>query len=379
MSTDRHDDSLRAAAPLTRLVEEPGAHASLAEHVAAAESTQKRARLQPGAVDRIEARLEQLEVSGPSAWRSLRAPAFVGAALVIALFAWSRSRPEPTVAVAPSAPAEPRPLHLDDGTLAVATDDSMLLVETPVARVEVAPRSQVRITVVSRGVRIAASSGSARILYYDGRVELVVPQVASAVEAPRSPKPTAHAAPSARSHPRTLAPALVPEHGMVAAPLVVDAEHQSFAAALARVRPAPSEALAMLDAHLQRWPNGALSEDAQRVRVAVLMKLDRKSDALATLDRMSSPVPELRIVRAELRSDVGRTDEAVADFGAVLVSDDERFAQRALFGRAMARQRAGQRARMTEDLERFLLLFPQGELSDRARLELRHATSASAR
>src|SRR6202012_2780186 len=97
MSADRRDRE-NEGQPLTRLVDEPGEWSSLASHVEAAESTQKRARLHPGAVDRIEARLEMLEVSGRSPWRVLRAPAYVGAALAVALLAWSRFRPEPTSA-----------------------------------------------------------------------------------------------------------------------------------------------------------------------------------------------------------------------------------------------------------------------------------------
>jgi hypothetical protein len=378
---------------LIRLVDEkpaPGGVASeLALHVAAAESTLQRARLAPDAVDRIEAKLEALEAGGGRVWLGLRAPAYALAVAALIFIGWSRLHPNaPNTAPSKLAQSTSQPLHLDNGTLAVATDDAALSLETPTARVEVAPHSHVRITVFNSDVRIAATSGSARIIFYDGRIELVAPVAPPVVEALSKPAPpTFHAAVASPVHAPVaphahIAPAATPAPVVAAAPVIavpLDPEHQSFNAAMARVRPAPTEALALLNAHLQRYPAGVLHEDAERLRVAVLLRLQRKGDALAALERMSSPVPELRIVRAELRTEVGRSEEAAADFGAVLVSGDERFAERALFGRAMARQNLGDRARTTEDLERCLLLYPHGELADRARIELRRVTSEAAR
>jgi hypothetical protein len=392
MSRDLQED-------MTRLVDEkpkPGSvEAELALHVAAAESTLQRARLAPDAVDRIEAKLDAHEAGGASGrlWLALRAPVYALAVVALIVIAWSRLHvAPPNAAPKQLTQSTSQPLHLDNGTLAVATDETALSIETPAARVEVAAHSHVRITVFNSDVRIAATSGSARIIYYDGRVELVAPVAPPVVEVPaKSIAPQAHTAVAPLSHavaptravvaPPTHAVVAPPMHAVVAPMAVVplDPEHQSFNAAMARVRPAPTEALALLDAHLQHYPAGVLHEDAERLRVAVLLRLQRKGDALATLERMSSPVPELRIVRAELRTEVGRSEEAAGDFGAVLVSGDERFAERALFGRAMAHKNMGDRARTTEDLERCLLLYPHGELADRARIELRRVTSEAAR
>lgn len=350
-----HDPDPRA---LRRLVDDPAGDPWLAEHVRAAESTLARARLRPDAVERVEARLDELDFERvyTGVWRALRAPAYACAVLALAWTAWAWSRP----ATAPAPQVAARPVELNDGTLAARTDEGDLTVMTPVARVLVLPHSQVRVTVAQGGVRILASAGAARILYYDGRTELV----AAEPTAPRIAPPP----------PKALAPRHVRGAPATRGPAPVDAERQSFTAALARVRPAPGEALALLDAHLRRFPDGALRPDAERVRIAVLLRLDRKDDALAALDRMSAPAPELRIDRAELRAEAGRVEEAIADFGAVLVAGDERFTGRALFGRALAREQQGDAARVADDLERFLLLYPRGELADRARLELRRVS-----
>jgi tetratricopeptide (TPR) repeat protein len=385
----RHEDSDARMARLADTQAAPGSvEAELALHVAAAESALSRARLAPDAVNRIEAKLDALEADGGRVWLSQRAPIYVLAAAALVFVAWSRLHEAPNAP--PKQVAQTASQHLDSGTLAVATDEAALSVETPAARVEVAPHSRVRITVFGSDVRIAATSGSARVIYYDGRIELVQPS-APVIETPSQPSaeapakpialPLAHGpvAPHAHVH---VAASSTPARAVASAPVAVaplDPEHQSFNAVVARVRPAPAEALTLLDAHLQRYPTGALRADAERLRVAVLLRLQRKSDALAALDHMSSPVPELRIVRAELRAEMGRAEEAIADFGAVLVSDDDRFAERALFGRAMAREKMADRARATEDLERCLLLYPQGELAERARIELRRVTSEAAR
>jgi hypothetical protein len=376
---------------MERLVEraEPGAETALAELVQAAAS--ERPRLLPHAVDRIEARLAELperDAAGGRLWRALRVPAYVCAMALLAVLVWVPRVPSviapsvmaPVVAAAPSAAvvsiapaatvASPtaHPLRLETGDLVVRTDGESAVVETPKGHVEVAPHSVVRITVAERGVRIAASAGSARVVYFDGRTELALPTVPAATRRPhpRATAPEAAVAPAVHVAPASAAPALDPERA-------------SLGAALGRLRSAPGEALGLLDAHVAHYPDGVTRPEAERARVAVLLRLSRKSDALAALDRVPAPSTELLVMRAELRAEAQRYDDAIGDFGAVLVADEDRFAQRALFGRAMARQRQGDRTRMSADLERFLLLYPRGELADRARTELRKATSESSR
>jgi hypothetical protein len=382
-------------APLERLVD-TGAHsdgeAELATFVEAAVAD--RPRLGPHAVDRIENRLAELEGHNPARiWRGLRAPAYVLATALVAVVLWAklspRIRPEategdagrvarPSVAPAPVRVAAANPLRLDAGSLEVRTDATSQVVQTPRARVEVAPSSTVRVTVTETGVRLAASAGSARILYADGRTELVLPPAPTVLPAV-DVMPT-HAALHKKATHSALSSAAGPQPDEVApAPSHGDAERASLLAAMGKLRSAPQEALGLLDVHLQHYPEGLTRPDAERARIAVLLRLSRKPEALEALDHQSALPTDLRVVRAELRVEAQRYEEAIGDFGAVLVTDDDRFAQRALYGRAMARQRQGDRPRMTADLERYLLIYPRGEFADRVRNELRRATSEASR
>ena len=366
---------------LNRLVDEPKPNDAdrspdLASYVDAAATA--RTGLSSDARQRIELELAAVAARDAEGWRRfwpvLRVPLMASSALALALALVVVTRPAPVASIAPPLPAPPLapgPLRLDTGTLRVVAEATPVRVATPNAEVDVAPRSTVRITVEGSAVRIVADSGSARVLYYDGRVELFPPPQAPPPVEPIAPAP--HAPPH-RAHPAPQA--VLPATPAPAPPRpAMDGERASFAAALARVRSAPAEALALLEAHLARFPSGPTRFDAERVRVAVLLKLDRAPEALGALDRIEGPTTELRVMRAELRADAQRCEEAIGDFGAVLSADEDRFVERALFGRAMCRQKLGQRERLAEDLERYLLVYPHGEFAERARLELRHATA----
>lgn len=424
---------------LTRLKDGPhedGAKADLARSI---EAVGGRARLDSGAFTRIERELSELD-RGPVGF-GWRIPALVLAGASAALLLVWVARPSQPgtelVAVAPPAlrPAGPLPsLHgatlalvsagrvevpadvqLTEGTLSVRSDAEPILVRTPSARIEVAAHSVVAITIEGRGVRIAAESGSARVVYFDGRIELVAPptqatqevsgaaaellaaaEPAGHLEAGRakadrqehgrpstsrstavSPEKhvaatTAPVAAAVEAQPVAIEATPEPEASVVAAPgpSALGTESAQLADALGRVRAAPSEALQALDEHLARYPRGALRPEAERARIALLLKLGRRAEALSSLDKISSPSAELRVVRAELRAEAGRCEEALGDFGVALTLDDDRFRERALFGRAMCRQRLGDKKRMKEDLERYLVLYPRGSFSDKARAEL---------
>ncbi len=350
-----------------RVVDDPnGVEPSLADHVRAA--SEPPARLNPYAVDRIERRLDALGPDGSSSvWRAFRLPAYAMGCALAAVVVWEQTSPQDhprglatkNVAAVESVPL-PMPLRLTTGSLELRTDGDAAVVETPTARVEIEPHSNVRITVVTgqRDVRIAAMAGSAHVVYFDELTELTPP----ATVAPTS-------APVPKHHARTKSIAPVVQAEAVAAP-VVDEESASLEAALSRMRTAPEDAVALLDAHLARYGSGVTLERAERSRIALLLRLMRQPEALAGLDGMKALTPDLQVLRGELRWEAKRFDEASGDFGAVLVSGDERFADRALFGRAMCFDARGDMAHMAEDLQRYLLLHPRGELADKARAAL---------
>lgn len=365
----------------TRLIDDPASSHSLVEHLRAA--ADQSTRLQPHAVDRIERRLAAVSGDGASpAWRALRMPAYALAVALVAVVVWEHTAPRPVALVAKevaSMPRVSRPLQLLSGSLALTTDRDPAVVETPTARIEISPSSAVNITVIigEHDVRIAVSSGSARVIYHDGVTQLVMPSSPLLTELASSSSP---ARPLMKHRTRPVSPAVVATQSEHAdEPPALNPEQVSLDRALARLREAPEAALPLLDEHLQRFPTGITTEQAERARVAVLLRLSRRSEALAALDSMPSIANDLRVLRAELRCEANRHEEAIADFGAALVSGDSQFGGRALYGRAMCRQAMGEVERMTEDLDRYLALYPRGELADKARAERQRAVAAHAR
>jgi hypothetical protein len=135
-------------------------------------------------------------------------------------------------------------------------------------------------------------------------------------------------------------------------------------------------ALALLAEHRRRFPNGALRSEARITEVEALLSLDRRSDALRVLDGLvMERMPrgaELGVLRAELRAQVGRCADAIADFDrcASAKGCSPEAQERALFGRASCRGKLGQTAAARADLERYLLRFPRGWRSEAVRRAL---------
>jgi tetratricopeptide (TPR) repeat protein len=137
----------------------------------------------------------------------------------------------------------------------------------------------------------------------------------------------------------------------------------------------PAAALAVLDRYAQSFPGGTLHEEAMLARVHSLRALGRDDDVLALLARNDlARLPrgfELLVLRAELSMKKGQLQAAVSDFDAVLArgSGDD-LLERALYGRAAARARAGELAGARTDLRLFLQRYPTSERADEVRKTL---------
>lgn len=130
-------------------------------------------------------------------------------------------------------------------------------------------------------------------------------------------------------------------------------------------------ALSLLDEHARNFPNGALQLEADLARLDALLALGRNDEALSLLERL--PIDrvgrgaELRVIRGELfaRRDPQR---AIADFDRALSSGLSReLDERALFGRAASRLRAGDEAGGRADLAAYLAKYPNGRFAAQAR------------
>jgi len=170
-------------------------------------------------------------------------------------------------------------------------------------------------------------------------------------------------APPAEAPPAATRP-IEPPPAVVPAPAT---EAQLIAGALAALRSHgdAAGALAQLDEHARRFPDGALGPEADAVRVEALLARGDAARALAALDRMTLQNRQsdeaLRLIRGELRSRARRFAEAEADLSYVLSapsSDDA--AARALYGRAACRVGAGDIAGARADFESYLRRFPNG-------------------
>jgi hypothetical protein len=147
------------------------------------------------------------------------------------------------------------------------------------------------------------------------------------------------------------------------------------AAALAQLRVDgdAAGALGLLAEHRRRVPHGALAPEALMAEVEALLALDRRREALRALDTLAiGPIPRgdaLAVLRAELRAGAGRCAEAIADFNRCAVGErcPADVEARALYGRAVCRQRLGQRAAARDDVHRYLTRFPGGPRAETLR------------
>jgi tetratricopeptide (TPR) repeat protein len=129
-------------------------------------------------------------------------------------------------------------------------------------------------------------------------------------------------------------------------------------------------ALNLLDQRQTRFADGALSPEASAVRIEALLRLGRADAALADLDRLPlHAMPrrdEWHVVRGELRAQAGRWSSAEADFATALghlpgAGGD--LAERALWGRAVARSYQGSVANARADALEYLRRFPSGRFA----------------
>ena len=132
-----------------------------------------------------------------------------------------------------------------------------------------------------------------------------------------------------------------------------------------------SAALKLLDECQARFTEGALGPEASAVRIEALLKLGRTGAALADLESLPLyAMPrrdEWHVVRGELRGQAGRWSNAEADFAVVLSghvsSAGGDLAERALWGRAVARSHQGNVAGARADTLEYLQKFPSGRFA----------------
>ncbi len=205
------------------------------------------------------------------------------------------------------------------------------------------------------------------------------PRTPTPAPAPRAPASAVGAgALPARPEPlhapiRATAP---PALGAPAAPSAVAAETAILRRALLKLRRErdPAGALRELDEHARRFPQAIAREEAAHARVDALLLLGRNADALGVLDTLSlgaeARAVELRLLRAELR---GKTScaRALPDFDAVVAqAGPPTLAERALYGRATCRLRAGDEAGARRDLAEYVRRFPGGRFASLARARM---------
>jgi len=153
-------------------------------------------------------------------------------------------------------------------------------------------------------------------------------------------------------------------------------ESELLARALAKLRRDrdAGAALVLLDEHAREFPAGALRQEADVARFDALLALGRDGEALALLERL--PIDrlgrgaELRVIRGELRA---KRDprRAIADFDRALsMTLGPELEERALFGRAASRLRAGDENGGRADLTTYLAKHPNGRFAAEARRRL---------
>jgi hypothetical protein len=153
-------------------------------------------------------------------------------------------------------------------------------------------------------------------------------------------------------------------------------ESHLLGAALRKLRKEsnPVGALELFDKYDRTFPHGNLAPEALVGRVEALMALGRKREALVILE---GPLTQwrtsrsLQVLRGELRAASGRFEEAGRDFaGALSAEPHDALDERALFGRAVCRSRAGDKAGAREDLLLYESRFPNGQFASQVRSSL---------
>jgi tetratricopeptide (TPR) repeat protein len=145
-----------------------------------------------------------------------------------------------------------------------------------------------------------------------------------------------------------------------------------------RVEGRAAEALIDLDDYSVRHPAGLLAPEAAALRAEILLKLGRKPEAIRTLSELlGMPLPgneERRVLRGELLASQGSWRGASVDFDQALLraqgTTDSRqgssLVERALWGRAVARNHLGEDPGSRADLTEYLRRFPHGAFAVQA-------------
>jgi hypothetical protein len=194
--------------------------------------------------------------------------------------------------------------------------------------------------------------------------QAVAPPPQPALPLPQAPPPRPPPVPKPA---RPLAPATPRQVFVPATPRESQIIAEAFR--LLRHERRPQAALDLLDSSAD--PRGLVRE-AAIARVEALLALDRRVDALAVLKTMPISATgvdrRLLVGRGELHAETGDCSTAVADFTAVINSQQrDGFDERALQGRAACRQRLGQTSAARADLNLYLARYPNGRFAAQSR------------
>jgi hypothetical protein len=143
--------------------------------------------------------------------------------------------------------------------------------------------------------------------------------------------------------------------------------HRAHATAAARRSPARSE------------DPGTLGKETTLFREALSLRAAHNPRAaIAVLDHYAAVYPrgsyaaEVVVLRGELAADAGDCAAAISNFSRALVAPaSPGLEERALYGRAICRQRTSDRLAARADFQRYLDRFPGGRWSEHARAALR--------
>ena len=190
--------------------------------------------------------------------------------------------------------------------------------------------------------------------------------------APAPPKRTEQPAPRKRG--RSWAVIEVADDAEVAAE--VKAMLQRAMTALHGDRDA-DRALEIIDELTEQWPERATALPVVAIQVEAFLAAKREWAALDALEATTLDASMLGdrmlVRRAELRARAGRCHDALADTETALAHVGDRIGPihgRALYWRGACRKHLGDKTAGTKDIQRYLELYPDGDLVDRAKREL---------
>lgn len=160
-----------------------------------------------------------------------------------------------------------------------------------------------------------------------------------------------------------------------AAPSALALEAQSLReiAELLRTHDGAPSALEKLALHRQRFPQGALSEEADLAELDADALLGRRPQALSLLtglERRGGPRPdELRVLHGELLAAGGDCQGALSHWGPTVPAEPD-LAERLLYGRASCLSTLGRTAESREAMSAYLARFPSGRFAAALRAAL---------